>query len=217
MHMDNSMIFLGKGLAVLLVCSLFSCSHAQDQKIPVDPMEHRLNNQHQPVKLMDVIGLEEGMVIADVGAGRGRMTVFFASRVGEKGKVLANDIDKKALEYLENRCRRNNINNVSTFLGTEVNPMLPEGSADIIFLVSTYHHLSKPVELMRNALPCLKPGGRLVIVERDPVKTGQSNSESTSRSTLISQMTEAGYELLSVNTQLLERDNVYFFKAGSEL
>ncbi len=210
------MNLISKAIAILLLGSLFSCTWAQDPEIPVEPVEQRLNNQHQPLRLMDEIGLEEGMVIADVGAGRGRMVVFFASRVGENGRVLANDIDRNALEYLEDRCRRNNINNVGIFLGTEVDPRLPEASADIVFLVSTYHHLSKPVELMKNAAASLKTGGRVVIVERDPLKTGQSNRESTSQATLIRQMSAAGYELLSINTELLERDNIYFFSPLAE-
>jgi len=161
---------------------------------------------------MDAMGLKEGMVIADIGAGRGRMTVFFAARVGEKGMVLANEINKYALEYLEDRCRRNDINNVKTFLGTVTDPRLPEGKADILFMVSTYHHLDKPVELIRNALQALKPDGRLIIVERDPVKTGQSSSESTSQEVIVRQATEAGYEHLRTDTGLLERDNIYYFR-----
>lgn len=191
-----------------------SIAGAQVEKVQVEPWEERLNEQHKPVQLMDAMGLEKGMVIADIGAGRGRMTVFFARRVGGKGMVLANDINSGALKYLEERCIRNGIRNVKTFLGTVTDPRLPQGRADILFMVSTYHHLDKPVELMRNALPALKPDGRLIIVERDPEKTGQSGSESTPRSVLIRQMTEAGYVLLNTDSALLERDNIYYFGIG---
>jgi hypothetical protein len=43
---------------------------SQDKKVPVEPQEERMNSQHQPEKLMDAIGLKEGMTIADIGAGR---------------------------------------------------------------------------------------------------------------------------------------------------
>ena len=199
---------------LFLILILFSnFLYSQESGIPVEPSEERLNSQHQPERLMDAIGLKEGMTIADIGAGRGRMTVFFSFKVGKTGKVCANDIDKSALEYLENRCKKNNILNVKTFLGKTDNPMLPEGEVDIAFMVSTYHHLEKPVELMKNTIPCLKKDGVLVIVERDPVKTGQSSSESTSREKLTRQANEAGFELIKVNSDLLERDNIYFLKA----
>jgi ubiquinone/menaquinone biosynthesis C-methylase UbiE len=185
---------------------------SQDKKVPVEPGEEWLNNQHQPENLMDAIGLKEGMTIADIGAGRGRMTVFFSLKVGITGKVFANDIDKDALEYLEHRCRSNKLTNVTTYPGKVDNPMLPVDKVDIAFMVSTYHHLEKPVEMMRNTIPCLTKDGSLVIVERDPVKTGQTGSESTTREKLTREANEAGFELVKVNSELLERDNIYFLK-----
>lgn len=199
---------------IILIIILFNACNltSQEGKVPVEASEIRLNNQHQPEKLMEAIGLKEGMTIADIGAGRGRMTVFFSLKVGEKGRVYANDIDKDALSYLERRCRNNNMSNVKTFLGKIDNPLLPAGEVDIAFMVSTYHHLEKPVEMMRNTIPCFKAGGVMVIVERDPVKTGQTSSESTSREEMTNNANEAGFELIKVNTELLERDNIYFFK-----
>ena len=199
---------------LILVMSVMNCPAiiSQENKVLVEPGESWLNSQHQPEKIMDAIGLKEGMTIADIGAGRGRMTVFFSLRVGDTGRVYANDIEKSALEYLENRCKNNNMTNVKTFLGKVENPMLPEGEADIAFMVSTYHHLEKPVEMMRNTIPCLKKDGILVIVERDPVKTGQTGSESTSQEKLKSDAQKAGFEIVKVNTELLERDNIYFLR-----
>ncbi len=196
-------------LAFLLTTSV-GC--AQTDKVPVEPSESRLNSQHQPEKLMDAIGLKENMVIADIGAGKGRMTVWFSVRVGKNGKVYANDIDEDALEYLKNRCNQNNLKNVKTFSGTVDNPLLPKGEVDIAFMVSTYHHLEKPVELMRNSIPCLKKDGILIIVERDPVKTGQTEHESTSKDKMIDQLNEAGFKLIKIDPTLLERDNIYYFK-----
>jgi len=199
-------------LLILIFISLSAISVAQEKIVLSEPSEAWLNSQHQPEKLMDAIGLKEGMTIADIGAGRGRMTVFFSLKVGEKGSVYANDIDEGALKYLETRCKNNKMTNVSTYLGKVDNPMLPEGKADIAFMVSTYHHLEKPVEMMRNTIPSLKKEGILVIVERDPVKTGQTSRESTTKEKLANQANEAGFELFKVNSELLERDNIYFLK-----
>ena len=190
--------------------SLSLCS--QDKKVPVDPSETWANNQHQPEKLMDAIGLKEGMTIADIGAGRGRMTVYFSTRVGEKGKVFANEIDESALEYLKERCKRNNMENVKTFLGTVDSPLLPAGEVDIAFMLLTYHHLEKPVDMLKNTIPCLKKDGVLIIVEHDPVKSGETGSEVTSLEKLTSESNEAGFEIRKVNRELLDRDNIYFLK-----
>ena len=199
-------------LLLLILCASQAFLFCQEIKVPVEASETWLNNQHQPHKLMDAIGLREGMTIADIGAGKGRMTVFFSFRVGETGRVYANDIDKNALEYLENRCRNNNITNVKTFPGKVDNPMLPENEVDIAFIISAYHHFEKPVEMMRKTIPCLKKDGILVIVERDPIKTGQTGNESTSKEELTREANEAGFQIIRVNSDLLERDNVYFLK-----
>ena len=195
-------------LHTLISLSLFS----QDKKVPVESNEIWANNQHQPEKLMDAIGLKEGMTIADIGAGRGRLTVFFSIRVGENGRVFANEIDETALKYLKDRCIRNSMFNVTTFLGTVDSPLLPAGEVDIAFMLLTYHHLEKPVEMLKNTIPCLKKDGVLIIVEHDPVKSGETGSEVTSLEKLTSESNEAGFEIRKINRELLDRDNIYFLK-----
>jgi len=199
-------------LVLIILYSPFIAFYAQAIKVPVETNETWANNQHQPEKLMDAIGLKEGMTIADIGAGRGRMTVFFSIRVGEKGKVYANEIDKTDLQYLTSRCKRNNMNNVTAILGKVDNPMLPAGEIDIAIMIMTYHHLEKPVDMMKNTLPCLKNDGTLVIVEHDPDRSGESGSEVTSIEKLTREANEAGFEIKENNTELLERDNIYFLK-----
>jgi tRNA G37 N-methylase Trm5 len=140
------------------------------------------------------------------------LTVFFSIRVGEKGKVFANEIDESALEYLKERCKRNNMENVKTFLGTVDSPLLPAGEVDIAFMLLTYHHLEKPVEMLKNTIPCLKKDGVLIIVEHDPVKSGETGSEVTSLEKLKREANEAGFEIRNINRELLERDNIYFLK-----
>lgn len=195
-------------LTLLYTTNLFS----QDKTVPVEPSETWANNQHQPEKLMDAIGLKEGMTIADIGAGRGRMTVFFSVRVGEKGKVFANEIDESALQYLKERCKRNNMENVKTFLGTVDSPLLPAGEVDIAFMLLTYHHLEKPVNMLKHTIPCLKKDGVLIIVEHDPVKSGESGREVTSLDKLKRESKEAGFEITKINSELLDKDNIYFLK-----
>ncbi len=55
---------------------------------------------------MSAVGVTAGMVIGELGAGRGRYTMHLARRVGDRGKVYANDIDAEALDFLRYRCQR---------------------------------------------------------------------------------------------------------------
>jgi len=184
---------------------------AQKSEVPVESWERRLNMRQPPEKIMDAIGLKEGMIIGDIGAGRGRLAVWFAARVGESGKVYANDINKGVLDYIESRCKRHNIRNIITILGEVENPLLPEKELDIAFMINVYHHLDKPVELLRNTIPSLKPNGILAIVERNPEKAGSVSWESTPKKKLIEQVVKAGFKLIRVD-DFLEEDNLYIFR-----
>ncbi len=171
-------------------------------------------NIHQPAKqVMDAIGLKPGMVIGEVGAGRGRYTVKLASRVGEAGKVYANDISEKDLQYLRHRCKRDGIKNIETILGTEIDPKFPPHSLDMAFMINTYHHLNEPVELMKNLKEALKSNGILIVVDHDPEKLpGESWADHTTpKEKLLKEADEAGYELHSIET-FLTRDNIFILR-----
>ncbi|MBP1768060.1 MAG: ubiquinone/menaquinone biosynthesismethyltransferase [Candidatus Aminicenantes bacterium] len=92
--------------------------------------ERRANEIQPPNLVMDILGIRPGMVIGEVGAGRGRVTVHLAVRVGEKGKVYANDIDPRAIESLEKRCRRLGLANVETILSLPDDARFPQNMGD---------------------------------------------------------------------------------------
>jgi ubiquinone/menaquinone biosynthesis C-methylase UbiE len=130
--------------------------------------ENSINEKLQPPeKVMDAAGIEPGMTIGEIGAGHGRYTVHLARRVGQKGKILANDIDQNALSTLRDRLQRENIANVETILGKEDDPLFPEKSLDLAFMVWVFHGLDKPGPLFKNLKSGLKPGAPLVVV--DPI------------------------------------------------
>ncbi|UCC39625.1 MAG: class I SAM-dependent methyltransferase [Candidatus Aminicenantes bacterium] len=178
----------------------------QEQKSVLTPdnaNEARLNRLQPPEQVMDAIGVVSGMVVAEIGAGRGRYVVQLAVRVGESGKVYAEDIDAKALRYLEKRCDRWGLENVETILGEVTNPKLPEGKLDLIFIISAYHHFADPVALLRNARSALKPDGKLAIGEW----LGRGG---TPPKKLESQMNAAGYKLERIET-FLKANNMYIY------
>lgn len=193
-------------ITLIFVAVLFpSCLQAQDP----DAWEDRLNKRQPPEKVMDAIGVKPGMIIGEVGAGRGRYAVKFAERVGPKGKIYANDILSWKLEYLNTRCKRDSITNIETILGTETDPRLPKGKLDMVYLINTYHHVSEQIPVLKNIIPSLKPGGVLVVIEADPAKGG-SSGHSTPKDAMLKQAGEAGYKLVRIET-FLKTDNIYIF------
>lgn len=181
---------------------------------PENENEARLNRLQPPDKVMDIIGLAAGMAVAEIGAGNGRYVVHLADRVGPTGKVYAEDIDAEALRHLEERCRRNGFANVETVLGGRIDPKLPAGELDLIFVISSYHHFGDPVALMRNARSALKPTGRLAIAEWVRGKDGRG--EGTSPETMTDQMEKAGFALERTDTSFsANRLYIYLFRLRS--
>jgi ubiquinone/menaquinone biosynthesis C-methylase UbiE len=113
------------------------------------------------------------MVVGEVGAGRGYFTFRLASRVGPTGKVYANDIDEEGLGHLRNRAAERHLTNIATIVGRVDDPMLPKGQLDMVVMVNTFHDLAKPVELLAALVPCLKPGGKVVILDYDDDKAAK--------------------------------------------
>jgi len=189
----------------LLVCG--GQAFAEQRKIEVEAWEVRINERQPIAKVIEVMGLKPGMVIGEVGAGTGRVTVWLADAVGPRGMIYANDIDAAALDHLRKRCLKEGLDNVQIIVGTVTDPRLPLKALDIAFMTNTYHHLEKPVELVRNLLPTLKENGRLVIVERDYDRSPHKH-EATAKEDFIKQMDLAGFRVVTIDTSMQE-DNIY--------
>ena len=175
-----------------------------------DAWEARHNRMQPPDKVMDAIGVKSGMMVAEVGAGQGRYVVHMAERVGPAGKVYANDIDKEALDYLQHRCKRDNITNVAVVLGDVTNTKLPPEKFDLVYIINTYHHLDDKIGLMNSIIPVLKTGGTFVIIENEPEKSGWA-SHTTPMKVIIHEADEAGFELIRIES-FLKEDNIYLFR-----
>lgn len=118
-------------------------------------------------QVMEWATMTPGMTVADLGAGEGYYTVRLAEKVGEKGRVLAQDIDKGALERLGERVSRDRLDNVAIKEGAIDDPRLPPNSFNRIFLVHMYHEVSEPYPFLWRLRPALAKGGEVIVVDRD--------------------------------------------------
>jgi predicted methyltransferase len=119
----------------------------------------------QPEHVLDVLGVKEGMTVADVGAGSGYFTVRIAKRIGPRGRVLATDLQPEMLDLLRTKVKAANLTNVVPVLTTESDAKLPRKELDLVLMVDVYHELPKPAATLAQVRAALRPEGRLALVE----------------------------------------------------
>lgn len=129
--------------------------------------EAQRDARNEAAVIMDLAGVRPGMRVADVGAGDGYYTVRLAARVGRKGRVVAEDIDRDAVARLGARVERERLDNVAIVVGTPADARLPRASFDRIFLIHMYHEIAEPYALLWRLRPALRPGGQVAVVDAD--------------------------------------------------
>jgi predicted methyltransferase len=141
-----------------------------DPALDVDRMVARFEAESREIfarrtAIARAVGLAPGMAVADVGAGTGVFTDFFAKDVGPQGRVYAVELSPKFVTLLRERAAARGLAHVTAVQCTERSTELAPGSVDVVFLCDTYHHFEYPRATMGSIHRALRPGGRLVVVD----------------------------------------------------
>jgi ubiquinone/menaquinone biosynthesis C-methylase UbiE len=166
----------------------------------------------QPEKVMAATGVKPGMVIGEIGAGHGYFTFWLAKAVGKTGKIYANDIDRSALAAIERRRDAEGISNIETVLGSVDDPRLPAASLDMVFIVNAFHDLARPLDLLANLQPALKPEATVVIMDRDASRISDRSGHFLTRGEVEEIVGRSVFDLVKVETFLRDH-NLYILKA----
>jgi predicted methyltransferase len=142
-------------------------------------------------RIMDMLGIEPGKNVADIGAGSGWFTVRAARRVMGSGTVYAVDINPEAIRYIDQRMKKEQLQNIKTILSKPDDPQVPANSLDAVLLLKTYHEVAHPVVLLRNLRSSLKPGAKIGIIDRN----GNGENHGVSKDVVVREAAQAGYEL----------------------
>ena len=118
--------------------------------------------------LQRILELKPGMTVADVGAGKGALSLAMAKAVGPNGRVLATEVDPGRIADMQAEIGRLNLKNVTVIKSSPRDTGLPGNCCDAILLRGVYHHLSDPVSFDESLFKSLRPGGKLAIVDFTP-------------------------------------------------
>lgn len=151
-----------------------------------------------PDQVLDALRIEEGDVVADVGAGGGYFTEKISRRVGSTGRVYATDVQKVMIRKLTQRVHKRDLTNVTVIHATFDDPGLPSGSCDLVFFSSVYKEISGREQYLRRVRQALRPDGRLAILEYRPEAKaiGPPRRYRLSETQITAEAEAAGFRLL---------------------
>jgi SAM-dependent methyltransferase len=157
-------------------------------------------------RVMDLLAIEPGKNVADIGAGSGWFTVRAARRVTGSGRVYAVDINPEAIQYIDQRAKKEQLQNITTILSKPDDAQLPADRIDAVLLLKTYHEVAHPVALLRNLRSSLKPGAKIGIIDRN----GNGENHGVSKDVVVREAAQAGYELRD-SQDFVKADGVDYF------
>lgn len=151
----------------------------------------------KPDEIVEMIGLKNGDIIGDIGAGTGYFSRRFARKVAPEGKAIGYDIEPLMVQYMK---RDAEIQGLSENYHAEIissrHPKLSNEKYDVLFFCNTWQYLQKPVEYFKSLRPALKPKGRIIII--DFIKMEKTPSEArqpSEKAKVIKMLKEAKYTL----------------------
>ena len=115
--------------------------------------------------ILKELGLVDGDIVADIGAGTGAISRPMARAVAPTGKVLAVEVDQGLLDYISQRSAEEALGNIVTVLGGFQDPKLPTNEVDVAFFHNTLHHIKDREGYLKLLALYLKPDGRVVVID----------------------------------------------------
>lgn len=153
--------------------------------------------------LIEALELEEGSIVADVGAGEGDQTLEIARHIGPQGHIYSTELESE-LPELRSNVEATDLSNVTVLEAHPNQTNLPERCCNAIFLRRVYHHFDDPASINASLLQSLKPGGRLAIIDFEPRSSeaapegrDSGGQHGVTAETVVKELTEAGFTLVS--------------------
>jgi ubiquinone/menaquinone biosynthesis C-methylase UbiE len=131
-------------------------------------VEQERDQWQRPKDIVPLLALREGSTVVDFGCGAGYFALKLSPLVGNTGIVLATDIRRESLAFLWIRAVLGRHRNLQVIHGEPDDPRLPPEPVDAILISNTFHELAAPDRTLETLFRALKPGGRIVILDRGP-------------------------------------------------
>jgi demethylmenaquinone methyltransferase/2-methoxy-6-polyprenyl-1,4-benzoquinol methylase len=115
--------------------------------------------------VVDLAGVRAGERVLDVAGGTGDLVRAFARQVGERGLAVLSDINAAMLEEGRSRLLDQGLLQVPTVQANAECLPFAEESFDLVTIGFGLRNVTDKDAALRSMTRCLKPGGRLIVLE----------------------------------------------------
>jgi ubiquinone/menaquinone biosynthesis C-methylase UbiE len=119
-------------------------------------------------RLADLLRVQPGSVVADIGAGDGKLAVEMGRIVGEDGVVYATELSAERKRDIEKLVSRVGTRSVRVVAASHDATHLPDQCCDAIYLRTVLHHIVDREAFAAEIRRALRPHGRLAIIDFAP-------------------------------------------------
>lgn len=132
------------------------------------------NKLLNPEKILEEIGLDVGMRVADLGCGNGYFSLTASEMVGGRGQVYAVDILKSCLDTVAREASRHQLFNIKTVWSNleKVGATdIQAASMDVVLVIHALYQAANKVAFLNEAVRLMKPGSKMLIIDWKPRPT----------------------------------------------
>jgi predicted methyltransferase len=163
-------------------------------------------------KILDVLALNPGTGVADIGCGPGYYTFQFADLVGPSGHVYALDTNDRHVDYVASLARKYGASNVTAVV-SKVDSICITNPVDVAFMCSLYHFIyATSSERLADAFfgsirRALRTDGKLVVVDNALVEDTQLpyHGPYIAKELIVAQLKHYGFRLVSYHQFIPQR------------
>jgi len=186
------LIFLGILVFVQTILRLIKHYHhvptpAFATQVLDNPIRRRFIQK--PETVAERMHLKPGMIVVEIGPGKGSYTIDVAKRVLTDGKVYAVDIQNTVIDNLRKKVKREGVTNVFPIVDDAYNLSFEDGSVNRVFAIACLPEIPDPVRVLREAHRILREDGLVCLSELLP------DPDYPRRKTEIGWAEKAGFEL----------------------
>jgi predicted methyltransferase len=180
---------------------------------------------NQPDKVLELLAVQPGMILADVGAGSGYFTFRLAAAAGPTGRVYAPDIDPLAIDMLQARIPQEwdaaSMAEIRSYICPGHTPWLPMNAVDRALFVDVHYYTADPLphwglQSLQGLLGGMKPGGLVHVIEGHVDQAGDPPETIAPRGQAIGRNFEAAGFVKHAEHNIFDDHFYYVFaKTGS--